>query len=181
MNRRYRRRPSATVLVLLALAIVVLARYGYDRVVEGPRQAAAGFLREGNCEVVRVIDGDSIVVRQTIVRPSDGQRTTSEATIRLLGIDCPEFDEPLGGEATALTRRLLEDGDVTLRFDRRRLDRYERFLAYVFVGDRMLNVELVRAGLARVAVFPGDSQSQARLIRQAEAEATAAGRGIWRQ
>ncbi len=164
---------------MLALAVIILARYTYDRIVDRPGLAASAILQEGACSVIRVIDGDSIVVRQTVTRPADGKRTTSEATIRLLGIDCPEFAEPWGAEAAAMTQRLLDDGAVTLRFDRRRLDRYERVLAYVFVDDRMLNADLVRAGLARAEVYPGDSQSIGRIIEKAEAEAKSQRIGIW--
>jgi micrococcal nuclease len=163
----------------MALAVVILARYAYDHVRDRSVIAATGFLREGNCDVVRVIDGDSIVVRQTVTHPTNGKRTTSEATIRLLGINCPEYDEPLGSEATAMTRRLLDQRTVTLRFDRRRLDRYERFLAYVFVDDQMVNAALVRAGLARAEVYPGDSQSIGRAIGKAESEARTSQRGVW--
>lgn len=179
MTRRFRRRPSVIASVLLALAVVMLARYTYDRILDQSGRAAAGFLREGDCEVVRVIDGDSMVVRQRVTHPTHGKRTTCEATIRLMGIDCPEFDEPMGAEATATLRRLLAEGRVTLRFDRRRLDHDERFLAYVFVEDHMLNAALIRAGLARVDVYPGDSQSVARNLFKAEAEAKAQRRGIW--
>lgn len=179
MTRRFRRRPSTTACVLLGLAVVILARYAYDRILDRSDVAAGGFLREGACDVVRVIDGDSIVVRQSVTHPANGKRTAREATIRLLGIDCPEFDEPLGSEATAMTRRLLNEGTVTLRFDRRRVDRYERSLAYVFVEDRMVNAALVRAGLARADVYPGDSQSIGRILHKAEAEAKAEQCGLW--
>ena len=44
--------------------------------------------------------------------------------------------------------------------DRERKDRFDRFLAYVFVDDRMLNEELIREGLAsgpnRVQLLPAD-------------------------
>ncbi len=179
MTRRFRRRPSTTALALLALAVVILARYTYDRILDRPGLAAAGILQEGPCNVIRVIAGDSIVVRQTVTNPTDGKRRASEATIRLLGIDCPEFEEPWGTEATAMTRRLLDEGAVTLRLDRRRLDRYERVLAYVFVDDRMVNADLVRAGLARVDLYPGDSQSIGRMLEKAEAEAKSNRIGIW--
>jgi micrococcal nuclease len=179
MTRRFRRRPSATVFALLALAVVMVARYTYDRIVERPGLEAPGILQEGGCQVVRVLDGDSIVVRQTVTQQADVKRTTSEATIRLLGIACPEYDEPWGLEATEMTRRLLDKGPVTIRLDRRRIDRNERVLAYVFVDDRMVNAELVRAGLARVDLYPGDSQSFGRIFSKAQAEAKADQRGIW--
>ncbi len=179
MTRRFRRRPSTAVYIVVALAVVVLARYTYDRATQRPGVATSAFLQEGGCEVIRVIDGDSLVVRQTAVHSQPGKRLTNEATIRLLGINCPEFDEPWGDEATAMTRRLLDRRTVVLRFDRRRLDRYQRFLAYVMVDDLLVNTALVRAGLARADVYPGDSQAMGRKVKQAEQEAKAARRGIW--
>ena len=78
-----------------------------------------------------------------------------------------------------MTRRLLDEGQVTLRLDRRRLDQHQRVLAYVYVDGRMVNTELVRAGLARTDVYPGDSQSIARILNKAEAEAKSNRVGIW--
>jgi len=43
----------------------------------------------------------------------------------------------------------------------------------------MLNEELLRAGLADVSVFPGDSESMARRMRVAAEEARRAKRGVW--
>jgi micrococcal nuclease len=108
-----------------------------------------------------------------------------EARVRLLGIDTPETVkpnapvEPWGPEATEFTKRLTAEGNVRLELDKRRIDRYGRSLAYVYVGDRLLNEELVRAGLARVSVYPGDSATIERRLRAAEAEARKAERGIW--
>jgi len=102
----------------------------------------------------------------------------------LLGIDCPESVkpnhpvEPWGPEATEFTKRFVAGGTVRLQFDRRRIDQYDRYLAYVFVGEQMLNEELVRAGLARVSTFRGDSQSMARRFRAAEEEAKLRSQGI---
>jgi endonuclease YncB( thermonuclease family) len=43
----------------------------------------------------------------------------------------------------------------------------------------MLNEELVRAGLAHVSTYAGDSETMARRLRTAEQEAREIGRGIW--
>src|SRR5262245_64178349 len=92
--------------------------------------------------VRRVIDGDTIIVEP-------------EATIRLIGVDTPETVkpehpvEPWGPEATEFTREFLAGGAARLSFDRERVDRFGRFLAYVWVDDRLLNEELLREGLAR--------------------------------
>lgn len=57
-------------------------------------------------------------------------------------------------------------------------DRYGRLLRYVYVGDLMVNEELLRRGLAQVATFPPDVKYVDRFLAvQREAQAT--GVGIW--
>ena len=129
-------------------------------------------LAEGEHRVERVIDGDTLLL-------------TGGARVRLIGVDCPETVkpdhpvEPFGPEASAFTKSFVAGGKVRLQFDRERIDRYDRFLAYVFVGDAMLNEELLRAGLARVEHRFHYSQSIKRQFDRAEAEARQARRGIW--
>jgi endonuclease YncB( thermonuclease family) len=45
---------------------------------------------------------------------------------------------------------LVEGKQVGLEFDRQRKDTYKLLLAYVYVGDMMLNAELVRIGAPRL-------------------------------
>ncbi|MGD9126172.1 MAG: thermonuclease family protein, partial [Planctomycetia bacterium] len=89
--------------------------------------------------------------------------------------------EPWGPEATAFTRERITNAgyEVRLEFDRERKDHYGRFLAYVWIGDEMLNEELLRAGLGKfLPQFPY-SASKKRLFLKAEQEAQDAQCGIW--
>ena len=119
-----------------------------------------------------MVDGDTIIV-------------FPEAVIRLIGVNTPETVrpehpvEPWGPEATAFTKHFLCAGTVRLSFDRERVDRYGRFLAYVWVGDEMLNEALLRAGLARYEPQFRYSESVKRRFRQAEQVAKREGLGIW--
>lgn len=125
-------------------------------------------------EVLDVIDGDTIRVS------IDGETHT----VRYIGIDAPELaqaDRPadwLGPEATAKNAELVADKVVTLEKDVSETDRFGRLLRYVYVGDLLVNGELVRLGYARAPSYPPDVGRQD-LLRQMEAEARAAGRGIW--
>lgn len=127
---------------------------------------------EGLYEVQRVVDGDTLLL-------------TNHARIRLIGVDTPETVkpnhpvEPWGPEATQFTREFVADKQVRLEFDHERVDKFGRFLAYVWVGDRMLNEELVRAGLARAEMQYHYSSSKKTRFLRAEKEAKAARRGIW--
>jgi len=126
--------------------------------------------------VARVIDGDTVTL-------------ASGRVVRYIGIDAPEirrrerggwvFDpKPHALAAKAENRRLVEGEVVRLGFDRERTDRYGRLLAYVYVGDRFVNLHLVREGLARARSYPPNVRHQAELGR-AEAAARSEGRGMW--
>ncbi len=164
----YRRRRALA--VAAALAALVLIRL-WQRGLHPPPPEA---LDEGTYRVERVIDGDTL-------------RLTNRARVRLLGIDAPEIArpghpvEPFGPEAAQFTRQFVarDGGAVQLQFDRERVDKYGRLLAYVWVGQQMLNEELIRAGLATAETGFRYSASMKSRFRRAEDEAKAAGRGIW--
>jgi len=161
-----RRRQLLTASGVLLLA-ALLCRW-HCRREPAPPEALA----EGPYRVQRVVDGDTLLL-------------ANRARVRLIGADCPETEkpgqigEPWAPEATQFTEDFVAAGTVRLQMDRQRIDRYGRFLAYVWVGDRMLNEELIRSGLARARTgFPYSSSMKTRFVR-AEKEAKAAGRGIW--
>ncbi len=127
-----------------------------------------------SARVLDVVDGDTIEV----------ELGGSPEDVRLIGVDTPETvdpDEPVGcfgPEASEFTQRLLEGHEVELRFDAELRDDYGRLLAFVYLGRRFVNAELVERGLARTLVIePNDSA--ARPLARLEARAGAAGRGLW--
>jgi micrococcal nuclease len=97
--------------------------------------------------VVRVIDGDTIVV-------------SPNEKVRLIGVDTPETVHPnkavqcFGKDAKEFTRGMVERRSIRLVLDesnavRNHKDRYGRTLAYVYFDDgTMLNAELIRRGYA---------------------------------
>jgi micrococcal nuclease len=151
------------------LCLLVVARYFFA---SAPPPSLDRPLPEGSHRVVRVVDGDTIVI-------------APDSFVRLIGVDTPETVkpehpvEPFGPEATRFTRQFLAGGSARLSFDRERVDRFGRFLAYVWVGDRLLNEELLRAGLARWEPNFNYSADMKRRFRQAQDEARRAGLGIW--
>jgi len=100
--------------------------------------------------VVRVIDGDTIEVEIA------GERER----VRYIGIDTPEMSDrrsavrELAVEARRANARLVEGRRVRLELDVEERDRYGRLLAYVWVGDRLVNEALVRSGHAAPYTFP---------------------------
>lgn len=97
---------------------------------------------KGPFRVTRVLDGDTIVL-------DNGE------TVRLIGVDAPEIHHPeipvqrFGQEAAEFLRRFAEGFECTLEYEPNDIrDRYGRLLAYVFVGDRLANAEIIRRGYA---------------------------------
>jgi len=126
--------------------------------------------------VVRVVDGDTIYV----------QLADRVEKIRYIGVNTPEIHHPIKGEeaggreAAAMNRRLVGGRLVRLELDVRSRDRYGRLLAYVWLGDMMVNAELVRRGYAQVMTVPPNVRYQDLFVKL-QREARDAGRGLWRE
>jgi micrococcal nuclease len=155
------------VAVALAAAILVALQRG-----DGGDPPAAGGAR--TAQVVRVVDGDTIVVRL-------GGR---EERVRYIGVDTPESVKPqtpvqcFAERASAFNARLVEGREVRLEQDVEARDRYGRLLAYVRAGGVFVNAALVRRGYARPLTVPPNVRYADRFARLAS-QARAAGTGLW--
>jgi micrococcal nuclease len=125
----------------------------------------------------KVYDGDTISV---IINGKS-------ETVRFLLVDTPETShprlgvQPYGPEAKEFTKKLVESAEkIELEFDiGPKRDKYSRLLAYVYVDGKMIQEELLKRGLARVAyVYPPNTRyiDQFRAI---EEESRRKGIGIW--
>jgi micrococcal nuclease len=158
---------SVSGLVAAVLATVVLSG--------AVDHARAG--RADDPRVVRVVDGDTIVVRLP----------TGNETVRLVGVDTPETVKPdapvecFGPEASARTKQLLPEGiEVRLERDVEARDRYGRLLAYVYraTDGVFVNLALATDGYARtLAIAP--NVAYAERFAAAVSEARRDRRGLW--
>lgn len=124
---------------------------------------AVAFSFEGR--VVRVKDGDSLVVQRDTVK--------RESEIRLAGIDAPEFDQPWGRQSRDGLRRLVQG--ETVRVEVTDKDRYGRVVAKVYLGRAYVNAAMTQSGNAwAFARYLPDRQ-----IRAGQDAARAARRGLW--
>ena len=130
-----------------------------------------------NARVVRVVDGDTIVVKTGGV----------EERVRLIGIDTPETVKPgtpvecFGKAASARTADMLPEGTpVILERDVEVRDRYDRLLAYVYRASdsTFVNLDLVEGGYALPATYPPNVAHTDDFL-EASREARADGRGLW--
>ena len=115
--------------------------------------------------VTRIVDGDTFEV-------ASGQK------VRLIGVDTPEKDECYFTQASNRLTTHIDNKEVTLLKDVSETDRYGRLLRYVFVGDTLVNTELVSEGYALASAYPPDIAYQD-TFEAAEREARSAGRGLW--
>lgn len=100
-------------------------------------------------EVVRVVDGDTLVVRT----PKGNEK------VRLYGVDTPEDGKACYGEAASLLDELTAGG-VRLESGARSHDRHGRKLAYAYTADGVsIDASLIGGGMAEA--YTGDGQHDA--------------------
>ncbi len=155
-----RRLLLAALVFLLSLPVAAVA----------PLAAETGVVEE-------ISDGDTLWV------VIDGAR----ATVRLIGIDAPERNHPTigkeyyGDESAAFLSSLCLGKTVRLEKGEEDVDRYNRLLRFVFLAPpdgRLLNLEMVRAGMARAYTrFPFSRRDE---FVEAENLARRDGRGLWK-
>jgi micrococcal nuclease len=104
--------------------------------------------------------------------------------VRYIGVNTPETHhptkgaEPGGREASDVNGQLVNRHQVRLELDVQDRDRYGRLLAYVYVGDQMVNAELVRRGYAQVMTVPPNVRHQDLFVKL-QREAREQKRGLW--
>lgn len=121
--------------------------------------------------VARVVDGDTIEL-------STGEK------VRYIGIDTPEVVDPrkpvqcFGVEASNANKSLVLGKEVRLEKDVSETDKYGRLLRYIWVGEKLINEELVRRGFAHSSPYPPDIKYQDR-FNTAETQARTENLGLW--
>jgi len=90
-------------------------------------------------QVIEILDGDTI-------------RLSNGITVRYIGVDTPEEGEPFYLEAKEVNEKLVKGNTVRLEFDLQARDKYDRMLAYVYVDTVMVNLRLLKEGLA--VIYP---------------------------
>jgi hypothetical protein len=90
----------------------------------------------------------------------------------------PEQGMPAYDQTTQANANLVADRDVWLEKDTSETDQYGRLLRYVYIGDVMVNEEMLRLGMAQAVTFPPDVKHIDRFL-VVQQEAQAAGVGLW--
>ena len=142
-----------------------------------PGPTAASVAVDGRATLVRVVDGDTIVV----------SIAARDERVRLIGIDTPESVRPgaavecFGKEASGHLASLLPPGTpVRLVGDIEPRDRYGRLLAYVYrePDGLFVNAAMARDGFAEPLTIPPNVARTAEVVAAARG-ARDSGRGLW--
>jgi len=154
--------PSFTRLAIWCAACFFLAALAFPAA--GPAWAKAP--ESFNGTVVKVIDGDSLLIKR-------GKKVLK---VRLHQVDCPELPQPFGKKAKAETTKLVLGRMVRVEDPQRDPYYKGRLRAAVILTDgRDLGMELVRLGLA----WEYRRYSENPLITDLEKEARQARIGLW--
>ncbi|MGI6555686.1 MAG: thermonuclease family protein [Bacillota bacterium] len=135
-------------------------------------------------EVVRVVDGDTVVVRL---------ETGAEERVRFIGVNTPESTtkhEPYGEEAASFTRSRLDGEIVYLEKDVSDRDRYGRLLRYIWleppaevsedsIRGKLFNAILLLEGYAQVATYAPDVKYTDDYFIRFQTEARELNKGLW--
>lgn len=125
--------------------------------------------------VKKIYDGDTIKI-------------SSGEIVRLLGVDTPEMNyesrkskEYYALKAKKFTKKYLMNKKVYLEFDRKKYDKYDRLLAYVYnKNGMMLNNILIKKGLAEILIIPPNNRYKNLFYRSAK-KAVKDNKGKWKR
>jgi len=172
------RRETAFVAVMAAFAalpaVTCSLSWGGGAGPPSPLAAVSSANGRTTAMVTSDVDGDTIHVRL-------GGR---DEKVRFIGVNAPEVawyggeGECYGPAAALYTRHRLVGRKVRLVFDARLRDVYGRLLAYVYVGDELFNLTLVRLGYATNDPVPPDTRKET-AFASAESAARSRGAGLW--
>jgi micrococcal nuclease len=114
------------------------------------------------CHVNRVLDGDTI--------------SCDKIKIRLCGIDAAEKTQTYGKAATTFLTKLVLNQNI--RIVSNSLDIYGRVLGEVWLNNRLVNAEMLQAGMA---YRYGECPTQKSILESAEKSAIANKIGVWQR
>lgn len=144
---------------------------------EGQTDGVSRGLDNGSTVPVRSLP-ESFDATVTVIRDGDTVDVVDSAgetiRVRLHGIDAPEHGQRFNRESAAYVKGVV--GGRKVRIRRVDVDQFERLIGEIWMGDRRVNGEIVRAGFAwHYRQYAGDDSE----LAQGEAEARRDRRGLW--
>lgn len=114
-----------------------------------------------------------------MVLKGDTVITPFGSEIALIGVDAPEREEPCFEESVDKLKSLVLGKNMTLYRDVSDMNRYGKYLRYVFVDDVLVNEAMIRSGLVKaVAEAPDTEYSD--LFYEAQVDAVSKRLCLWK-
>ena len=120
---------------------------------------------DGPYIVYNIVDGDTLDIEL--------------GRVRLSGINTPETGECYYEEAKEKLKELVLQQEVFLETDMTDIDKYGRFLRYIYTNSTFVNGYLVQEGYARVFDKYNETTKYYSALKELEKEAQDQGKGIW--
>ena len=128
--------------------------------------------------LISPVNADTQKIKVTVNKCIDGDTAKfvidkEIENVRFLAIDTPEYTtkkEKYGLEAANFTCKMLKSAnkiELELDINSAKYDKYNRLLAWVWVDDVLLQEEIVKSGLGKVAYLYGDYK-YTRLLQEQE-------------
>lgn len=149
--------------LLLSLLIVIspLASFSKERITYKDKEFTMG--------VTYVQDGDTIVLK-------------NKEHVRIVGIDTPEKNEPYYRKAKKRMKKLVHKKEVSVKicpYEER--DKYDRLLAFIYIGGQDVGEIMLKEGLARTLSIPPCGNINKKAYKKFEKEAKEKGLNIWKK
>ncbi|HEY9873837.1 MAG TPA: thermonuclease family protein [Candidatus Obscuribacterales bacterium] len=124
--------------------------------------------------IIKVLDGDTITVIE------NGKETNT----RLCGIEAPPIDQPLGQQSKQYLVKLISGGEEKVEVHPVKGNHSKIAVSEVFIvdentGDKLINREMVKAGMAYLYKQNLKSCLNAALLEEAEEQARRSRIGVW--
>jgi len=142
--------------IILTLLIIASGLFYYS--------ITGSVIQEQTYKATYVVDGDTIEIET-------GQK------VRLIGINTPEKFMPYNKEATEFLKSQIENKSVVLQTNG--VDKYNRILAHVFLGDKHINKEILKQGLGNLYYYEKDKYYED--LEEAEQNARENQKNIWKK
>lgn len=176
-------KPRIAAIVLLcgitAILCVFFSRYSFQELLDFEfLDSLFSDVTTNGFKVTKVTDGDTI----------DVLVEGNEITIRLIGVDTPETlhpDEekncPFGQSATDYLKSKLEGEYIDIEYDNDTKDSYGRTLAYIYIGNELINETIIKDGYGVYSYFPSDTHRYDQRFIDAQKYAQDNSLGMWSQ
>lgn len=150
--------PIAIIIGAVIIGIFIFSGFLFTgRVIDDRKQIPESIIEfDSNGVVTKVIDGDTVII--------NGE------SVRLLGMDADEKGYPCYTSAKERIEALILSKNVNLEKDVEDKDQYQRYLRYIFLNGKNINLQMVEEGLA-VARFSPENTKYKTEILSAEKDA----------